>query len=66
MFAQFKAARLAKGWTQKQLAYFSGLSIDMIRKLEHGRTNPRMNSLVSLARALNCELELMLKQARKA
>lgn len=60
MNAQFRAARLAKGWTQKQLAHYSGLSIEMIRKLEHGRTNPRLDSLVLLARALGCELQINL------
>jgi transcriptional regulator with XRE-family HTH domain len=61
MTDQFKAARLAKGWTQKQLAYFSGLSVEMIRRLEHGQTNPRLYSLVRLAKALDCELVLRLE-----
>lgn len=55
-YAQFKQARINKGWSQKQLAYFSGLSVEMVRKLEHGKTNPRMNSLALLADALGYKL----------
>ena len=57
-YAQFKQARINKGWSQKQLAYFSGLSVEMVRKLEHGKTNPRLNSLVLLADALGYKLTL--------
>ena len=55
-YAQFKQARIEKGWSQKQLAYFSGLSVEKVRKLEHGQTNPRMNSLALLADALGYKL----------
>jgi transcriptional regulator with XRE-family HTH domain len=55
---QFKQARIDRGWTQKQLAYFAGVSIEMIRKLEHGRTNPRLNSLEKIAQALGYKLTL--------
>ena len=54
--AQFKTARLEKNWTQKQLAYFSGMSIEMIRKLEHGQTNPRLGSIEKLAGVLGYEI----------
>lgn len=61
MYAQFKTARLAKGWTQKQLAHYSGLSVEFIRQLEHGTTNPRLSSLVQLAQALGRPLTIELK-----
>ena len=60
---QFKTARLAKNWTQKQLAYFSGMSIEMIRKLEHGQTNPRLNSIEKLAVVLGYVITLERPQA---
>jgi len=55
---QFKQARIDRGWSQKQLAYYSGVSIEMIRKLEHGRTNPRVSSLEKIAQALGFRLVL--------
>ncbi|RPH86892.1 MAG: XRE family transcriptional regulator [Chroococcales cyanobacterium metabat2.561] len=56
--SQFKQARIDRGWSQKQLAYYSGVSIEMIRKLEHGRTNPRVSSLEKIAQALGFRLVL--------
>jgi transcriptional regulator with XRE-family HTH domain len=56
--SQFKQARIERGWSQKQLAYYSGVSIEMIRKLEHNRTNPRLNSLEKIAKALGFRLVL--------
>ena len=62
---QFKQARIQKGYTQKQLAYFSGLSVEMIRKLEHGRTEPRIESLVLIAQALGYTFSMKLEQVTK-
>lgn len=64
--AQFKTARLAKNWTQKQLAYFSGMSIEMIRKLKHGQTNPRLTSIEKLAGVLGYVITLERPQERIA
>lgn len=60
MYQQFKVARLAKGWTRRQLAFYSGLSVEFVYKLEHGRTNPRISSLVLLAQALGRGLNIQL------
>lgn len=45
--------RLARGWTQEQLAERSGFSQQYISGLEQGRRNPTVVSLHELATALN-------------
>lgn len=45
--------RAARGWTQEELAWQSGVSRPAIARLETGATDPRASTLVALARALD-------------
>jgi transcriptional regulator with XRE-family HTH domain len=47
-----REARLARGWTQEQLAERSGFSQQYISGLEQGKRNPTIVSLYELAQAL--------------
>jgi transcriptional regulator with XRE-family HTH domain len=58
-----KLARLRhdRGWTQEMLADYSGLSREMVRKLEQGaRQSARLHTLNALARALNVPVGALL------
>ena len=46
--------RLQKGWSQSELAQFSGLSIRTIQRVENGR-NPGLETLKSLAAVFDLE-----------
>jgi DNA-binding XRE family transcriptional regulator len=50
--------RLEQGLTQKQLARRSGLQQSAVARIETGQTNPTLNSLIKLARALNRQIVL--------
>lgn len=47
-----KSARLAKGWSQEELAHQSGLHRTYISSLERGVRNPTVAVLQRVARAL--------------
>lgn len=49
---QIKAARALLGWTQDDLAKASGLSKPMINLLERRKSNPKVDSLAAIERAL--------------
>lgn len=48
-----RAARLARGWTQEDLAERTGLATVQISRIERGRREVRLNTLVRLLRALD-------------
>ena len=50
-----KAARKAKGWTQAKLAEEARVSIDMIIKMETGRSGGRFPTIERLASALEVD-----------
>lgn len=50
-----KAAKL----TQEQLAAYSGLTNDYLSRLELGKENPSVNTLVKICEALNIEVALL-------
>ncbi len=53
--------RLAKGWTQAEMAEASGMSRATVVAIESGTSNPRLNTLMDLACALNVQFgELVL------
>lgn len=53
--------RRGRGWTQEMLAGYSGLSVEMVRKLEQGvRQSARITTLTALARALNVPVSTLL------
>lgn len=45
--------RQRKGWSQSDLARESGKDRQAIEKLENGKVNPTLYSLVEIAKALN-------------
>jgi transcriptional regulator with XRE-family HTH domain len=57
--ASIKAARTAKGFTQKQLGERVGLPQSHISKIEGGNVDLQISSLVEIARALDLELKLV-------
>lgn len=55
-----KALRESKGWTQEKLAQQAGISYQTLIKIEHGGIrNPRMETLIKIARALNITIDKM-------
>lgn len=57
--ASIKAARIAKGFTQKELGERVGLPQSHISKIEGGSVDLQISSLVEIARALDLELKLV-------
>jgi len=51
--SSLRQCRRAKGLTQAQLAEATELSLEMIGRLERGRTAPSFETIAALARALN-------------
>lgn len=53
--------RIAAGLTQNQLAAAMGVNRTAISKWETGKALPRTDKLKSLAKALNCSIDELLK-----
>ena len=53
---EVKRLRLAKGWTQEQLAVYAGSSQPTVNLLEAGKRNPSAATLDKLARALEVDV----------
>ena len=58
-----KAAREAKGLSQRELSAKSGVPQGHISKIENGAVDLRVSSLVALARVLDLELVLAPRKA---
>jgi transcriptional regulator with XRE-family HTH domain len=56
-----KKLRLQKGWSQAELAEFSGLSIRTIQRIENGE-NPGLETLKSLAAVFNMDVSEIQKE----
>lgn len=54
---RLKSLRADKGWDQEKLAEMSGVSVDVIRNAETGRTGMRLDTALDLTEALGCSLE---------
>ncbi|MDW8059611.1 MAG: helix-turn-helix transcriptional regulator [Thermomicrobium sp.] len=54
-------ARAQRGWTLRQLAERSGLSVAYVSELEHGRKLPTLEALEQLARAYELPLAEFLR-----
>lgn len=63
---QLKALREEKGYTLKQTAELSGLSIGFISQVERGQTDPSLSSLKKLASTLGVKLGDLFSQDRAA
>lgn len=55
--ARLRAARSDEAMTQDDLAEYSGVSVDTIRKYEQGRTEPAVLKLRALAEVLNVTMD---------
>lgn len=51
--ANVRAMRLARGWTQEDLAEHSGLAPVQISRIERGKREVRLTTLIRLVRALD-------------
>ncbi len=56
-----RAARLARGWTQEELAHRSGLASVQISPIERGKREVRITTLLRLTRALGVAADELLK-----
>jgi len=50
-----KLARKARGFTQEDLAYKSGLALSQIARIETGKLNTSYSTLVAILNALGAE-----------
>lgn len=48
--------RLKKGLTQVELAYESGIEENTLNRIEKGKTNPTMKTMLNIAKALGVKL----------
>jgi transcriptional regulator with XRE-family HTH domain len=66
--AQFGATvrrlRVAAGLTQEQLGARCGMDLSAVSRLERGRRNPRLDTLVRIARALEVPPAALLEDVR--
>jgi transcriptional regulator with XRE-family HTH domain len=58
--AQLQAVRRHRGWSLRELAEASGLSLTTVHQIETGRTSPGLGTLQSLATALRVTLGALL------
>jgi transcriptional regulator with XRE-family HTH domain len=57
-----KKLRKRKGWSQEKLAREAGISYQTLIKIEQGRIkNPKLETLIKLAKALNVSLDKLIK-----
>ena len=61
MAGQVAAQRAARGLSQAELASLTGTTQSAIARLESGRRAPRVDTLLRVANALDCELEVTLR-----
>jgi transcriptional regulator with XRE-family HTH domain len=57
--------RLARGLSQKELAKLCGTTQSAIARLESGGRPPKIDTLLRIAEALDCELEVALRPRTK-
>jgi transcriptional regulator with XRE-family HTH domain len=62
--ATVKARRLAKGLTQNHVAHWSGLDVAEVSRLERGVREPKLWTIVRLARGLGVEPADLLEDVR--
>lgn len=64
--ARIREQRLARGWTQEELAQRMGgnASAHAIGLYETGRREPRLDALVSLCEAFGCSSDYLIGKSR--
>lgn len=55
-----RAARLERGWTQEELSAASGLAVVQISRIERGRREIRLTTLLRLVEALETDANTLL------
>lgn len=63
--SNIKAYRESRGFTQQQVAEYAGLARSHISSLEQGIGNPSLESLYSIAAALDIDIESLLADDSK-
>jgi DNA-binding Xre family transcriptional regulator len=58
--AKVRAARLARGWTQEELAHRTGLASVQVSRIERGKREVRLSTLLRLVRALDASPAVLL------
>jgi transcriptional regulator with XRE-family HTH domain len=56
-----RRARLARGWTQEDLAHKTGLATVQVSRIERGRREVRLTTILRLLRALDLAPAELLK-----
>lgn len=62
---EIRILRLTQKLKQKELAQKTGLSTATIGQIERGKANVSINNLEAIAKALNCELEILMNPKTK-
>ena len=58
---RMRELRSRRGWTQEQMAEYTSLSSDTIRRLEHGKFNPSLDTMGKIAAGLELPLPSLLE-----
>lgn len=56
-----RAARQRRGWTQEDLAHATGLATVQVSRIERGRREVRLTTLLRLVRALDVTADELLR-----
>jgi transcriptional regulator with XRE-family HTH domain len=62
--ANVRVARLEREWTQERLAHESGLAVVQISRIERGKREVRLTTLLRLLKALDVSPERLLEGLR--
>lgn len=60
--AQVRAARKSKNISQDQFALLAGIDRSYMGRIERGEINVTLEKVYQIAKALDCEVELLLPQ----
>jgi len=61
-----RSERIRRGLSMYRVAKSSGLSLQIISYVEHGKRNPTLDTLLRIAGALNVDLWKLIKRAQNA
>jgi transcriptional regulator with XRE-family HTH domain len=61
-----RSERIRRGLSMYRVAKSSGLSLQMVSYVEHGKRNPTLDTLLRIANALNVNLWKLIKRASGA
>jgi len=64
--ANVRAARAARGWTQEDLAHRSGLAVVQVSRVERGKREIRLTTLLRLLEAFEAQPDELLRDLRSS